>query len=247
EAGAVARRLVKDSDPAVRVEAALALPSPAEIRSALLDALTRGAAGDPHLRYEAAWHLAKHADAEALRQLFASDDADVRLAGLIAIDVACFEEFPTRKMALAALGKALGEPGKLDHALLLTLAGLNGDASLVPALEKLVAREDVPVATTAKALLVLKAKSGGLSKGLGPAAGKRLVAAVETGALRIASPADQLVLFEFLEAEGPTPFALKQIAGQFRSGHAALREAAHVLARNFGPKGAPLADSLWPV
>ncbi len=245
----VTEQLRNDRDPAVRLEAALLLSRSIDICGALLDALNHGAAADPHLRYEAAWHLAKHAAADTgiFARLLASDNADVRLAGLTAIDVACFEEFPTKKLALAALGKALGEPGKLDHGLLLTLARLNGDASLVPALEKLVAREDVPVATTAKALLVLKAKAGNLSKGLGAAAGKRLVAAVEKGALRIASPADQLILFEFLEAEGPTPFALKQVAGQFRSGHAALREAAHTLARKFGPKAAPLADSLWPV
>jgi putative membrane-bound dehydrogenase-like protein len=239
------RRLVKDRDPTVRVEAALALSSPTEIRSVLLDALTHGAAGDQFLRYEAAWHLARHADADAFARLFAAEDADVRLAGLIAIDVACYENFATKKTALAALGKALADPGKLDHGLLLTLMQLDGDASLVPALEKLVAREDLPVATTAKAILVLRAKAGGLSKALGAAAGKRLVAAVEKGALRIASPQDQLTLFEFLEAEGPTPFALKQIGGQLRSGQPALREAAHALARKFGTKSAPLAALLW--
>ena len=46
-------------------------------------------------------------------------DADVRLAGLIAIDVACYENFPTKKIALDALAKALENPGKLDHQLLL--------------------------------------------------------------------------------------------------------------------------------
>jgi quinoprotein glucose dehydrogenase len=241
----VARRLVKDNDPAVRTEAALALPTSAEVRAGLIDALKHGAAGDEHLRYEAAWHLAKHADAETFARLLAAEDADVRLAGLIAIDVACYEGLPTKSVALAALGKALESPGKLDHGLLLTLAQLDGDASLVPALEKLVAREDLPVATTAKAILVLRAKAGGLSKTLGAAAGKRLVAAVEKGVLRIASPQDQLILFEFLEAEGPTPFALKQIGGQLRSRQPALRQAAHALARKFGPKSAPLAAPLW--
>src|SRR5262249_38713652 len=159
-----------------------------------------------------------------------------RLAGLIAVDVACFEGFSTKRVALGALGKALASPGKVDNGLLLTLAQLDGDAWLVPALEKLIASEDLPVARTAKAILVLRAKVGGLAKSLGAAAGKRLVAAVEKGALRIASPADQLTLFEFLEAEGPTPFALKQVGGQLRSRNRELREAAHVLARKFGPK-----------
>lgn len=244
-AAEVAGQLGKDSDPAVRMEAALALPSSAEVRSALIEALNHGAAGDEHLRYEAAWHLAKNADAAAFSKLLGSPEADVRLAGLIAIDVACHEAFPTKSLALAALGKALENPGKVDHGLLLTLVQLNGDTSLVPALEKLVAREDLPAATTAKAILVLKAKAGGLSKGLSAAAGKRLIAAVEKGALSIASPADQLTIFEFLEAEGPTPFALKQIGGQLRSGQPALREAAHALARKFGAKSAPLVAPLW--
>jgi putative membrane-bound dehydrogenase-like protein len=238
----------REKDPAVQVMAALDHPqSAASIPIALTKALVNGAARDVHLRYEAAWHLARHADEEAITTLLRSDDADVRLAGLIAIDVACYENFPSKKAALAALGKALENPGKLDPHLLLTVAKLDGDASTVPALEKLIAREDLPPATTAQAILVLKAKAGGLSKKLSAAAGKRLIAAVEKGALRVASTADQLILFEFLEAEGPTPFALKQIAGQFRSNNAALREAAHVLARKFGPKSAALADSLWPV
>jgi putative membrane-bound dehydrogenase-like protein len=241
----VVAQLQKDRDPAVRLEAALIPGKSQDIRAGLIDALHHGAAADAHLRYEAAWHLAKHAEENTFTKLLASADPDVRLAGLIAIDVACFEDFATKKAALAALGKALENPGKLDHALLLTLAQLDGDASLVPALEKLVAREDLPVATTAKAILVLRSKAGGLSKALGAAAGKRLVAAVEKGALRIASPQDQLTLFEFLEAEGPTPFALKQIGSQLRSGQRELRQAAHALARKFGPKSAPLAAALW--
>src|SRR5439155_27339627 len=164
-----------------------------------------------YLRYEAAWHLAKHADAETFEKLLASEDEAMRLAGLIAIDVACYESFPSKPVALAALARALQSPGKLDHALLLALAQFDGDATLVPALEKLVARDDVPLATTARAILVLKAKTGGLSNGLGAAAGKRLIEAVEKGAVKIATPADQLVIFDFLEAEGPTPFALKQL------------------------------------
>jgi putative heme-binding domain-containing protein len=46
--------------------------------------------------------------------------------------------------------------------------------------------------------------------------------------------------------EGPTDFALKHIAGQVNSGQPATRSAALLLARKFGPKSAPVADSLWP-
>ncbi len=231
----------------IEVEQALALDTSPRKVEELTRALTR-AGGDPHLRYEAAWHIAKHTDADGIGKLLASDDADVRLAGLIAIDVACYENFPTKKVALEALAKALENPGKLDHQLLLMVAQLDGDASIVPALVKLVERDDLPTATIAKAVLVLKAKAGGslASTKLSAAAGKRLIEAVEKGSLKIASPADQLVIFEFLESEGPTPFALKQIDGQLRSNQPALKQAAHTLARRFGPKASSLGDGLWP-
>src|SRR5207249_1235735 len=121
-------------------------------------------------------------------------------------------------------------------------------ASIVPALEKLIARDDLPTATIAKAVLVLKAKSGGTlaASRLSSAAGKRLIEAVEKGSLKIASPADQLVIFEFLESEGPTPFALKQIGSQLQSNNKELKLAAHTLARRFGPKADPLATVWWP-
>lgn len=211
--------------------------------------LESGGAADPHLRYEAAWHLAKNAHEKTIGKLLESDDANVGLAGLIAIDVACYENTPAKKAALAALAKAIENPGKLDHQLLLTVAQLDGDASIVPALVKLVERDDLPAATIAKAVLVLKAKSGGTlaASKLSSAAGKRLIEAVEKGSLKIASPADQLVMFEFLEAEGPTPFALKQVGSQLQSNNKELRLAAHTLARRFGPKASSVADQLWPV
>ncbi len=180
-----------------------------------------------------------------MRALLADDDEDVRLAGLIAVDVACYENFPTKKLALVALGQALQTPGKLDLNLALQVAQLNGDASLAPALTQLVAREDLPVGVIAKALLVLRSKTGGLSKNLEGPAAKRFVEAVEKGALKVTSTADQLLLFEFLEAAGPTAFALKQITGQIKAGQPATRSAALLLARKFGGKSAPVADTLW--
>ncbi|MBI3821696.1 MAG: hypothetical protein HY289_03340, partial [Planctomycetes bacterium] len=239
---------IKEKDPAVLLETNIADNSPKGAGIGLFDALGNGAAADPHLRYEAAWHFAKHADINAFTAVLTDKDSNIRLAGLIAIDVACYENFPTKKIALAALAKALENPGKLDHQLLLTVAQLDGDASIVPALEKLIARDDLPTATIAKAVLVLKAKAGGslTSTKLSAAAGKRLIEAVEKGSLKIASPADQLVIFEFLESEGPTPFALKQIEGQLRSANPALKQASHTLARRFGPKADSLAGGLWP-
>jgi putative membrane-bound dehydrogenase-like protein len=238
----LAQKLVNDPDPAVRVEAAIALASPQALRAALRD----GAARDAHLRYQAAWHLAQHTDESALYKLLADTDADMNLAGLIAIDVACYENQPTKKAALAALGKALTAPGKLDLNLALQVAQLNGDASLAPALTQLVARQDVPVGVIAKGLLVLKSKTGSFGKTAEAGAAKRFVEAVEKGAIKVTTPGDQLLLFEFLEMEGPTDFALKQIAGQVHSGQPQTRAAALLLARKFGPKSAPVAAALWP-
>jgi putative membrane-bound dehydrogenase-like protein len=247
DAAAVARRLSDDRAPAVRVAAALTLGKPEEIRGALIAALNDGAAHDEYLRYEAAWHLARHADQAAFAKLLASAEADVRLAGLIAIDVACFEGFRTKQTAQEVLVAALENPGKVDAAHLLTLARLDGDATIVPALEKLVARPDLPLASTASAYLVLKAKAAGQERKIGAEAGKRLVAAVEKGAIRIASPADQLVLLELLEAEGPTPFALRTIGEQIRHGHPSVRPAAHALARRLGDRAASIAPALWQI
>ena len=106
----VAKRLAKDEDPAVLVAAAQGRGDAAEIRAALRDALTRGAAADPHLRYEAAWHLAKHADRDAFTSLLNADDKNVHLAGLIALDVACFEAFASKEAALAILAQQLENP-----------------------------------------------------------------------------------------------------------------------------------------
>jgi putative heme-binding domain-containing protein len=204
------------------------------------------AAADPHLRYEAAWHFARLAQPESFTKLLGAEDENVRLAGLIAIDIACYENLPTKKAALAALGKALNTPGKLDLTLALQVAQLNGDASLAPALEKLVARQDVPLGVIAKGLLVLKSKTGSYGKAVEAGAAKRFVEAVEKGAIKVTTPSDQVLLFEFLEMEGPTDFALKQIAGQVNSGQPQTRSAALLLARKFGPKSAPVAASLWP-
>jgi quinoprotein glucose dehydrogenase len=243
EADTVARQLTHDPDPAVQLEAALTRTSPRDVASALVNALNAGVAGDKYLRYEAAWHLAKHASMDEFCFLLRSGQPEVRLAGLIALDVACFEELPTRPVALAALGRSLENPGKLDLDLLLTVAQLDGDASTVPALEHLLARADLPPAIAARAILVLRTKAGG--KALSAAAGKRLLQAVASGAVHLTTPADQLMIFELLAAEGPSEFALRQIAGHLRGGDSRVREAAHALARRFGPKAAPLAPSLW--
>src|SRR5262249_11996684 len=75
----LAAKVRKDDDPAVRLEAALARKTDADKRADLLNVLTTGAAKDAHLRYEAAWHLAKVADLPAFEGLLRSEDEAVRL------------------------------------------------------------------------------------------------------------------------------------------------------------------------
>ena len=52
------------------------------------------------------------------------------------------------------------------------------------------------------------------------------------------------MLLELLETEGPTDFALKQVAAHL-NGQPAVRSEAHALVRKFGPKAAKLAPALW--
>jgi putative heme-binding domain-containing protein len=245
-AGDVAKQLGSDSESAVRVEAALALAESAQVRAALIDALNHGAAKDAHLRYEAAWHLAKHADAGTFSQLLSSADEPVRLAGLIAIDIACFESFPSKAVAQDSLAKVVNEySGTIDADLLLMLARLDGEKSVLAAVEKLAVRNDVPPAVTARALLVLRARAGSIAQPVIAAAGKRFLEAVEKGTIKLPTTTDQLLLLDLLETEGPTDFTLKQLGG-YLNGSQQVRPAAHALARRFGPKAAPLAASLWP-
>jgi quinoprotein glucose dehydrogenase len=241
----VAKQLAGDAEPAVRVEAALARPTPDQIVAALTDALDHGAAADDHLRYEAAWHLAKNGDGRTFAGLIASANESVRLAGLIAIDIACHEGFASKAAALETLAKALDQPGRADPEQLLMLAHLNGDKTVIAAVEKLAARTDQPAAVTGRALLVLRAKGGAVSKEVIASAGKRFLEAVEKGTIKITSSSDQLLLLELLAAEEPSPFALKQVGGLL-NGQPQVRAAAHGVARKFGAKAAPLADGLWP-
>jgi quinoprotein glucose dehydrogenase len=230
--------LKADPDPAVRLEAALALNGP----NAIVDALKNGAARDVHLRYQAAAGLAKTTAVEQLSELLASSDADLRLAGLIAVDVAAYEKYPTTKAALAALGNMLTNPKADSLDLAIFLVQQHGDASTLPVLEKVILREDLPTAITGKAMLAYR----GLAGKLPPVAGKRFLEAVQKGTLPLVTAGDHLALLDLLEAEGPTPFALEQLGKEVRSNQPQVRPAALTVARRFGTKASPLADALWP-
>ena len=241
----VAKVLALDSDPAVRVEAAIALATPEEVRSSMLDALMQGAAKDQHLRYEAAFHLAKNGDEATYAKLLASDDENLRLAGMIAADIAVYEGFDSKKAALASLAKAIETPGKLDLTLALQVLHLDGDASIVPSLGKMLGRDDLPAAAMAKGLTLMKSKGGAFSKNLTGPAVKRFLDGVQKGSIPLTTTADQLLVLEFLEAEGPTDFAVKHVSSQIMAGHPTVKPTAHLVARKFGPKAQGISESLW--
>lgn len=245
ETDSIAQQLAKDSDPAVRVEAALARSDAGSVRNDLMAALKSGAAQDAHLRYEAAWHLGKHADLASLEALLTSDDPGLQAAGLIAIDVACFEGFATKKVALAALGKGLEMPSKLNLDLALDIAQLNADALLAPSMAKFVRRDDLSPAQLTKAILLMKGKIGGLNRDLGVAVGKQFLASVEKGSIKLTTPEDHALFLDFLEFDGPTPAALKHVTRTIKSGPSAARPAALALARRFGKASQSLAPELW--
>ncbi|MCF6285202.1 MAG: hypothetical protein L3K26_08425, partial [Candidatus Hydrogenedentes bacterium] len=84
----------------------------------------------------------------ALLKLLRPPRPTARLAGLIAVDVACYEDFGTRPFAEAALAKAISDPGPLELSMLLTVARINQ----INALPSLTALLDSP--TTSPALAV---------------------------------------------------------------------------------------------
>ena len=234
----VAESLRKDPDPAVRLQAALVLGT----SQPLIDALSNGGAKDVHLRYQTAAALAKVAKHEQLSSLLGSNDANVRLAGLIAIDVACWEDYPTKKDALAALSQMLTGKAGDDLVSAVFLVQQHGDKAMLPVLEKLILRDDLPTAVTGKAMLAYR----GLAGKLPTIAGKRFLDAIQKGTISLTTPDDHFALFDVLESEGPTPASLAQLGKEIRGKDMKVKPAALALARRFGPKSGSLADALWP-
>ena len=177
-----------------------------------------------------------------LAELLQSNDANLRLAGLIAVDVAAYENHPTKKDALAALAKMLRTHKDDDLAYAIFLVQQHGDASMLPDLEKVALRDDLPTAVTGKAMLAYR----GIAGKLPAVAGKRFLEAVQKGTLALTTPGDHLALIDLLESDGPTPFAMEQLGKEVRSNQPQVRPAALAVARRFGLKASPLADSLWP-
>lgn len=243
-ADSLAKSLAHDSEAAVRLEAAITLADPAEKRAALLGLLQSGAAADPHLRYEAAWHLADVADAASLRSLVRGADEDLRLAGLTAIDVACYEDRLARSVAVAVLAELLADPAPGTWELPLALARLTSDPQLLPALERLGARDDVPAEVTARTILALRAQEGAASKKFGAAATRRFLDAVAGGRVQATQPAEQLLLLELLAGEPASPFVLRELQSRLFVNDTPLRDKAHELARGYGTQAGSLAPAL---
>ncbi len=91
-----------------------------------------------------------------LGALLASDNAYLRLTGLIAIDVALFEKFESQPYAERALAAALAKPGENDPMLLLKLADMNRSPALVAPLQAMIALPDLPTDTAVHAILLLR-------------------------------------------------------------------------------------------
>jgi len=123
--------LIKDSSPEVQLAAALSYPD--ESRSkAVVKALISGAAQNRRLRFTGALEIARYGEAEDFATLLASDDPEIRLAGLIALDEAFYESSqgfrgPAAKKSIAdiarkVLTRFIAQPGKMDISELLDIA-----------------------------------------------------------------------------------------------------------------------------
>jgi len=239
ETDAVAAAAANDPDPAVRLESALARTNGADLRKQLLQVLAGELAGDPHLRYEAASHLARHADDAAFAQLLGSPDANVRLAGLIALDVALYEKTPTAELARKVLHLWIDQPGAADLGLIVDLAILHPDPSMIPAIQKLLTQPKLAPSIIADASKLLRILAG--TKGIK----NPWIESLKSGKITLNSLEDKQIALSILPDEGPTPFGVGILCTLIDDSNAALRSAACSLARQWGDKANPAAPSVW--
>lgn len=228
-----------DTDPAVRLEAVLALANAPAIRKHLIDGHA-GIASDPHLRYEAALHLAKSADAGTFSLLLASSEADMRLMGLIALDIALYENTPSKDDARKALQKLLAEPGATDVNLLIDLALLHPDAEMIPAVQKILARPNLPSSVIADASKLLRTLAGN-NKGIK----NPWLEALKTGKVPLVSADDKQTILKLLPDEGPTPFGIEMGAKLIADSDVKVSLPACAIARGWESKAAPAVVNVW--
>jgi len=241
KADAVAKGLLKDPDPAVRLEALLAQTEPSTIREGLFDLLRSDASSDPHLRYEIAFQLAKHAEGDTWFDLQSIDRAEARLAGLIAIDIALYEQFPSKDAARKKLIEILGNPGQLDVDLLLELAVIHADAGMISAVQKILEKPNLPTSTVAVASKLLRTLSGP-NKGIK----NPWLELVKSGKIPLTNPEDRKTLLNLLPDEGPTAFGIDHLTKLIADGDAAqIVLPAAALARTWETKAAAVLPNLW--
>lgn len=242
----VGERLAADANLAVRIAAARAVESPDRGRSMLAALAATPAVDDDHLRYELASLMARRLDPPTLRRLLASDDENVRHLAELVIDIASYEKVDGYEEAIQELRHRLATASPADLPAPLMLARLHGTPDMVPLLAGIAARVDVPPAIAAQAVLAIRAFAA-VPPDLLAGVGTRFVEAVERGEVRMQSTGDWLLLFDLLEAEGPTPRTLGQIASRLGDGDATVRGRAHALTRSFGGRAKPLAGPLATV
>jgi putative membrane-bound dehydrogenase-like protein len=236
----VAEELAKDPDPAVRLEAVLSLPDAGALRAGLMEWLKTNGVSDPHLRYEAARRLAKIATPETFAELEKIDNADVRTALLIAIDLAQYENFDNKDLAKTALLNRLAEPGKFDLQHLLDLASLHADPAMIPALQKFLERPDLAPNTIAEASRLLRTLAGNNNNIKNP-----WVELVRSGKVPLTALEDKQTILKILPDEGPTPFGLKMVEKLLLDNDPKIFLPAAALARSWELHATELAPMVW--
>lgn len=231
-------KLLQDADPAVRLQAAITIGT----ADALFGVLAGEVLTDPHLRYEAAAHFAKVADAKQFRRLITSDDPNARLAGWIALDVALYERTPASEQAVAMLSDVLMDPKSTELESAVTLVQQHANKAMLPMIDRFLTRADIPAAPRGKAILTYRAIAGKLPK----AAGKAFLEGTLNGHIAIKDVNDHRALLELIESEGPTPLAVELLDREIRVAPSNVKPEALALARRFGPKSAVAVKSLWP-
>lgn len=238
---AVAKAMLEDPDPAVQLEAALLHADSNELRLRLRDLFRSAVVEDPHLRYELAWHWAKHADANAFNGFDSVQYPEVRLAGLIALDIALYEGFPAKEHARAALLKYLAEPGKLDVGLLLDLALLHPDQAMIPSVQKLLEQPKLTSANIAEASKLLRTLAGRDKSVKNP-----WLELLKSGKATLAGPEDKQTALLLLPDEGPSALGVDLLGKLIADGD--LKKVvlpAAAVARSWEGKAAGLADQVW--
>ncbi len=237
----IAKLVIEDKDPAVALQAALLLSDPEQRLLRLRDLFHSEATTDPHLRYELAWHWAKDSKADKPWALDRVKFPEMRLTGLIAMDIAIYEGFSSKDQARQKLLKYLAAPGELEINLVLDLATMHPEAAMIPAVQKLLEQPKLPSAVIADASKLLRTLAGS-NKGIK----NPWLELLKTGKATLNDPEDKQTLLKLLPDEGPTAFGIEMVGKLLADGDVTkVVLPAAALARSWEGKAAALADMLW--